>query len=254
MRVDPLRATLTVYAAILLGPVPVTAIPGWPSFALGAVLGGVIGAIVVRRMDLPEAILTLPRTVIGFTLPLVWLIGAGLQAGTPTAFFLSPLFGGSLAAPIWLVAVIIAIETRKQARLDAMETAMTFEARLPPTQRRQLRLAVGALAGVVAVAIVVLLAVDADVSWSAFVWLPGMIPVWLLTMRGGTARTVRIADVGLVVEQSIQDWETIRGAEVTAEALVVRRAGWYRPSLAFDCEDLDDSDAVVAAIAERARG
>lgn len=251
MRLEPLRPAVIGYAALVFSPLAVFApVSPWPSFGLSVVLGGGIGTIVARRIELPGAVLTLPRILAGFVLPLVWLVPLASSAETPFDFFFSPFFVGASAALVWLIAVIIASETRKRARLDTMSTTMTFEARSPPAQRRQARLAVGTLAVLVGVAIVTALVIDADAQLSAFVWVPAMIPVWLQILRGETTRSVTVADIGLVVDKSIQDWETIQGADVTDEALVVRRTEWYRPNLQFDRDDVENSDAIVQAINE----
>jgi hypothetical protein len=255
MRFEALRPAVIVYAALVLGPLPVLApVSPWPSLALGVVLGGGIGAIAVRRIELPGAVLTLPGILAGFVLPLVWLIPLASRAETLLDFFFSPFFVGASAALVWLLTVIIASERRKRARLDTMSTTMTFEARPPPAQRRQQRLAVGTLAVLVGVAIVTVVVIDSDAQLSAFVWLPAMIPVWLQLIQGETTHSVTVADIGLGIEKSIHEWETIKGVDVTDEALVVRRTDWYRTSLQFDREDIENSDAVVRAINEHVGG
>jgi hypothetical protein len=69
-----------------------------------------------------------------------------------------------------------------------------------------------------------------------------------------TPRTFRVTDAGLVVEHSLQrlcrPWAAFSSYELTAGALVLRPAAWWRPAHRRDREDIEDVDAEVAAVDE----
>jgi hypothetical protein len=252
MRRRVLRASLVVAAALVVGPVAVV-VPGptWPLFGAGCLLGGVFGALATVRLDDPRAILTLPRILAGFLLPLGWLTVAVGRAESPLGFFATPWFLGALASLAWLVAVVVAADWRTQERIDSLTEHVVFEARDPPENRRQLKLAAGVVlalgVGVAVGAFVFGLAEDAGTIYWLF---PAMFPVWVPILAGSDGKEVAVTDGGVRVERQVHDWDTVDGYELTDDALVVSRPRWYHADLSFDRTDVENLSAVTDALEE----
>jgi hypothetical protein len=173
------------------------------------------------------------------------------NATTPLGFFASPWFAGALASLAWLVAVVIALDWRTQERIDDLTPLVVFEARDPPENRRQLKVAAGVvlvLAAGVAVLAVVLGQGD---SAGTMYWLfPALFPVWIPILAGSDGKEVAVTDGGVRVERQVHDWDTVDGYELTGDALVLSRPRWYHADLSFDRSDIEDVAAVTDALDE----
>ncbi|WP_436928850.1 DUF5673 domain-containing protein [Halosimplex halobium] len=245
-----LRASLAAYVALLAAPVATLApAPTWPSFAAGAILGGAAGFAATATLDGPDAVLTLPRILVGFAAPLGWLWPAWTGATSIPTFLFTPWTGGAAAALAWVVAVVVAADWRTRERIDGLTELAVFEARNPPETRRQTRIAVGVMAVLVVAAVAVSFALGGDMEFSYW-WLPAMFGVWIPILADSDGREVAVADGGLRVERQIHDWDTVDGYELTDDALTVTRPKWYHSNRSFDRGDIEDLDAVTAALDE----
>ncbi|WP_436910765.1 DUF5673 domain-containing protein [Halosimplex marinum] len=243
-----LRASLVAYAALLTAPVATLApAPTWPSFAAGAILGSAAGFAATATLDGPEEVLALPRVLAGFALPLGWLYPAWTGATSIPTFVFTPWTAGAAAALAWVVAVVVAADWRTRERIDGLTELAVFEARNPPETRRQARIAVGVMAVLVVAAVVISFALG-DGSGFSYWWLPAMLPIWIPILADADGREVAVADGGLRVERQIHDWDTVDGYEVSDDALTVTRPKWYHSDLSFDRGDVEDLDAVTAAL------
>jgi hypothetical protein len=245
MRTAVLRATLVAYAALLTAPVA-TVLPGstWSLFAGGLVVGAALGTALTARLDAAGWLSTVPRGVGGLVVPLLWLFPV-VEAGS----IATPWFLGAAAVVPWLLAVLTASYCRTQGRIEAARTGIAFEARQPPAQRRQLTLAAGVLLAFSVVAGAVILVVSGDFDWdSMLTWLPGSMVAVMLLLSDRDEREVAVTDAGLVVQQQLYGWDTIADYELTDEALVLSRTDWYRSELQYDRQDIEDLDAVTAAL------
>jgi hypothetical protein len=67
-------------------------------------------------------------------------------------------------------------------------------------------------------------------------------------------RTFRVTDAGIVVEHPVQrlfrPWSAFTDYELTADALVIRSAAWWRPVHRCDRADIEDVDAAVTVVDE----
>jgi hypothetical protein len=243
-----LRLSLAAYVALLVAPAATLApTPTWPSFAAGAVLGGALGVAATTAVDGPDAVLTLPRVLAGFALPLGWLWPAWTDATSISTFLFTPWVAGALAVLPWFAAGAVASDWRTRERIDGLTERVVFEAGDPPETRRQQKLAVGVVFLVAAVVAGVSFAVGDD--WSSMYWLfPSLLPVWIPIFAGSEGKEVAVADGGLRVERRIHDWDTVDGYALTDDALTVTRPKWYHADRSFDRGDIDDVDAVTAAL------
>ncbi|ELZ24545.1 hypothetical protein C475_12425 [Halosimplex carlsbadense 2-9-1] len=243
-----LRASLTAYAALLVGPAATLApTPTWPSFAGGVTLGSALGFAVTAPLDGPEDVLTLPRVLTGFALPLGWLGPAWTGAASIPSFLFTPWAAGALAVVPWFAAVLVASEWRTRERIDALGERVVFEARKPSETRRQTRIAAAAVLGIAVVVAVVSFALGG--AGESMYWLfPTLLPVWIPVLAGSDGKEVAVADGGLRVERQVHGWDTVDGYELTDDALTLTRPKWYHADLSFDSGDIEDVEAVTAAL------
>jgi hypothetical protein len=246
-----LRASLAAYVALLVGPAAtLVPAPTWPSFAAGAILGGAAGFAATATLDGPDALLTLPQVLAGFAPPLGWLWPAWAGATSIPTFLFTPWTAGAVAALAWVVAVVVAADWRTRERIDGLTERIVFEARNPPETRRQTKIAAGVIVASTAVVVVVSLVVGSGDS-DVFTWLfPALLPGWIVMLADPDGKEVAVADEGVRVERQIHDWATVDGYEVTDDALTLGRSKWYHSDLSFDRDDVDDLDAVTAALDE----
>jgi len=243
-----LRLALTVYAALLVAPAATLApIPTWPAFAAGAILGGVFGVTATATLAGPKDVLAPARLVVGFALPLGWLWPAWTGATSISSFLFTPWTVGSTAALAWVAAVVVASEWRTRERIDGLIERAVFEARDPPEQRRQHRIAAGVVLAIAVVVAVVSFAIGGD-GESMFWLFPTLLPVWIPLLSGSDGKEIAVTDGGLRVERQIHGWDTVDGYELTDEALTVTRPKWYHADLSFAREDIADLDEVTAAL------
>lgn len=248
MRETTLRVSLAVYAGLLVGPLAAL-LPGptWLLLAAGCLVGGIAGAVASRRLDLPGSLLTVPRGLGGVFLPLAWFLPAIRRADAAVEVFLSPWFVGVCGSLVWLIALLIAYDARQQARLDALTETVTFEARPPAKQRRQLSIAVGVLVIVSGAAVILSVVLDADTDVASYAWVFGLAPVWIVLLQQQD-KAVAVAEEGLRVDQQVHDWADFESYELTDEALRLSRSGWFETQIAFDPADIEDVEAVREAL------
>jgi hypothetical protein len=86
------------------------------------------------------------------------------------------------------------------------------------------------------------------VSLTSYVWLPAMVPVWIMLLTNRTIHEVAVAEEGLRVDTTIYDWGTVSGYERTDEALTIARPKWCHSDATFARDDIDDVDAVLEAL------
>lgn len=195
--------------------------------------------------------MAVPRLLAGFALPLAWLWPALDAATSIPTFVFSPWFVGVLAVVPWLAAVAAASEWRTRNRVDQLTELASFQARQPPSERRQVRVAVGVVLLVGIGGAVVSVALAGADSLDALYWTPlALTPLWI-AISEGDGREVAIAEEGLRVDRQVHDWATVDGYELTDDALSITRTEWYRSTLSFDRSDIEDVDGVTAALDER---
>jgi len=244
-----LRASLAAYVALLVAPAATLApAPTWSAFAAGAILGGAVGFAATATVDYRRGLGSVPVALVGFVLTLGWLWPAFTGADSVASFFLSPWFAGSLAVVPWFAAVLVAYESRRRDRIDALTERVVFEARNPPETRRQTKIAVGIIAAMTVVVVVVSLVVGSGDS-DVFTWLfPALLPGWIVMLADSDGKEVAVADEGLRVERQIHGWDTVDGYELTDDALTLARPKWYHSDRSFDRGDIENLDEVTAAL------
>jgi|GEM_PF-1302694 len=252
MRRTALRISLVVAAALVVGPAATfLGEPTWPLFGAGCLLGGVCGVAATARLDSPGALLALPRILVGFLLPLGWLVVTVQRAETALGFVATPWFLGALASLAWLVAVVVAFDWQTQERIDGLTELVVFEARNPPENRRQLKVAVGIVLTLgVAFAVGAFVFGFADDAGTIYWLFPALLPVWVPLLTGSDGKEIAITDGGIRVERQVHDWDTVDGYELTDDALTITRPRWYHADLSFDRTDVEDLSAVTDALDE----
>ncbi|WP_231188613.1 hypothetical protein [Haladaptatus sp. DYF46] len=88
------------------------------------------------------------------------------------------------------------------------------------------------------------------VEWAGDLYL--LMVLWAPLAGAANPRTFRVTDAGLVVERPMlhrfRPWTAFTGYSLGDEALVIHRRGWWRQNLRCDRDDIDDIDAVTAAL------
>ncbi|WP_435158358.1 hypothetical protein [Haladaptatus sp. DFWS20] len=88
------------------------------------------------------------------------------------------------------------------------------------------------------------------VEWAGDLYL--LMVLWAPLAGAGNPRTFRVTDAGLVVERPMlhrfRPWTAFTGYSLNDEALVIHRKGWWRQNLRCDRDDIDNVDAVTAAL------
>jgi len=243
-----LRATLILYAMLLVGPIG-SLLPGneWALFVAGGGVGAVVGLVATDVRAPEQFVHTAPRGIVGILLPLAWLVPAITRAESAISVFVSPWFFGSVAALVWFVALLLGHEIRQNRLQEELTTIVSFEAGPPEKIRRQTRYAVGVFLAAATAIIVGIVLISGDVEPTAFVWLPAMLPVWI-NLFSDQQQSVEITDSGIFAQGTLHEWETIDGYEHSDEALKITRADWYRSTMQFDSDHIDDIDAVTNAL------
>lgn len=243
-----LRLSLVCYAGLLAAPAGTLA--GQSTLAVtaaGGLIGTVFGSALVWRRD-PTDWLRGWRLPVFAVLPGGWLLPI-LRSLPPSEPVPWVQFVGVSAVVPGVIAVGLANRTRQRRRLAAARTHVTFTARPPPSVRRQLKLAVSVLFGMALVVPVgITVVTSGSFSMTDFVWLPGLLPTWLMIFRNEDGREIAVTDEGLRVEQALHEWDTFAAYERTDEALTLTRPAWYRSTQSFDLDDIDDPETVIDAL------
>lgn len=89
-----------------------------------------------------------------------------------------------------------------------------------------------------------------NVDWGGYLY--AVMVLWSPLAGVTNPRTFRVTDAGLVVERPMlhrfRPWTVFTGYSLNDEALVIYREGWWRQNLRCDRDDIDDIDAVTAAL------
>ncbi|WP_266083330.1 hypothetical protein [Haladaptatus caseinilyticus] len=88
------------------------------------------------------------------------------------------------------------------------------------------------------------------VEWAGDLYL--LMVLWAPLAGAANPRTFRVTDAGLVVDRPMlhrfRPWTGLTGYSLSDEALVIHRKGWWRQNLRCDRDDIEDVDAVTAAL------
>lgn len=250
MRNSILRATMITYVALVAVPLAaLTAAPTLPLLAGCALLGALLGVVATARIDPQRWLDTWPRIIAGFALPIVWFV-IGLGVGpVPGGIASGPLFVGAFGVVAWTVAILSAVYCEYRDRIESATIELTFEAR-PASEVDERVTRVGAvMLGLVTVVSIAVLAVSGGFDDGLFLtWLPGVIVVLLLLHDQQDSRAVKITDIGLVVDSTIHDWNTVASFSLDDEELTISRPKWYHSDATFAREDIENVEAVVDAL------
>jgi hypothetical protein len=229
-----------LYVSFLLAVTGVTALSGWVVSRLPGL------AVRVGRHDAAWLLVAVP---------FVWFLGAyggfGLVGLDPPALvaLLSVLgIGGGMLCGILLVPMS---RTRHaNAATDGATELVAWEARWPRGWRRTGRVvSLGAFA-VGAVGVVGAFGLGYDWAWNLYYF----VFVGAVAMNVLNPRTFRVTDAGLVVEYPLvrrfRPWSAYIRYDVTTDALVIRPTGRWRPAHRCARDDIEELDAVVAALDE----
>lgn len=251
-----------LYAGVVGGPVAVLAVSPWVQgagalyVALLVAVTGLATAVGWAASRTPGLAVRLGRRKVVWLFvvaPVAWVaavVGAeALSVEAPSLAVLLAMLataGGTLLG----LAVVAMSRTRyaDAATRDATELA-AWEARWPKRWRQAaIAVVLGSfVVGAVGIAAEAVFGVE-DASTAYLVALFA-VPLASLTTA---PRTFRATDAGLVVERPHQrqfrPWSAIAGYDLTADALVVRPTAWWRPAYRCDRADVDDVEAVTAAL------
>ena len=247
MAARTLRASVVVYTLLLVAPAGTLLADPTPAVVGAGAVAGLLAGLVVALARDPTEWLVGWRLLAVPTLPGAWLASLVVvpPAGPPWV-----RLGGTLAVVPAIAMVGLAHHIRADRPLADATTHVSFSARPAPTVRRQLKIAVGAILGVsVAVSVGIPLAVGEPVTFSNVVWFPALLPVWVMLFQDDGGRDVAVTSAGIRLDNAVHDWAGFAAYDCREDALVLTRTSWYRSSLSFDIEDIDDPEAVVDALA-----
>lgn len=187
-------------------------------------------------------------------LPFAWFGGVfgAAAAGLEPPGVAAPLAVVGTAGGLLLGLLLVAMSRTRHADAvlaDAPERA-AWEARWPRQWRRGATAVTVVAFAASAAGFVATVAFGVDRAWMLYYLLFVAIPLTSAT----NPRTFRVTDAGLVIEHPFQrqlrPWTAFATYDVTDDALLVRPAAWWRPAHRSAREDVDDLDAVVAALDE----
>lgn len=246
MRQTVVRGTVLVYTALLVGPVaPLVAGESRGLLAAGCAVGAVVGALATAGQELTAPDASWPLGVAGLVAPLLWLLPAAGESSIEAAV-LSPWAVGASASIAWLLVVAGVGALHNARRREAARTVVTFSARPPREQRRQLQIAVATVTGVGGLTAVAFAVLGSGIEFTTLLPLT-ILPTILPALDDDDGRDVSVTDHGLLVENSLHGWARFEGYDHTDDALVVASSG-LGGTQRFDTDDIDDVDAVVNAL------
>lgn len=251
-----------LYAGVVGGPVAVLAASPWVQgagalyVALLVTVTGFATAVGWAASRTPGLAVRLGRRKavwLFVVVPFAWVAGlAGAEAAGVEPPSLAVLLAMLATAGGTLLALAVAAMSRTRYADAATRTATelaAWEARWPKRWRQAaIAVVLGSfVVGAVGIAAEAVFGVE-DAGTAYFVAL------FAVPLASATTapRTFRATDAGLVVERPHQrqfrPWSAIAGYELTAAALVVRPTAWWRPAYRCDRADVDDVEAVTAAL------
>lgn len=200
---------------------------------LEALFGAYVALAVV-----PGGALVGRKTGGAFARPTV-LVAAGVAVAVAVALAArtDDALAGSLASPAAVVGTVLA----PLAYFPYMVVV------LPPGSRA----ATVALVGLLAVVPGVCVSAGADLIRNRRLR-EGATEVGVVTVggEGGDATDVAVTDHGLRVDDWLTAWDRFRGYRVTDGEIALVGDGWYRFGRRFDRGEIDDEDALTAALSE----
>lgn len=250
-----------LYVAALLAPAVLIAVAGslagpaalYVGFLVATTAIAVIAGLLVSRTN--GIAVSVGRHAACWLLavvPIAWFVGVlasvELAVDAPAGAGMVAILGAGAGTLLGLLFARMSRNRHTAARLVGAVTFGQWEARLP---RRWRHTAIAIAAVVTAVGLgAIPLGYFYDTSvvgrfhWLLYVWAP---------LAGLTApRTFRVTDAGLVRERPmvrrIRSWSSITGYTLTDDALVVHQSSWWRPAIRSDRSEVEDLDAVVAAL------
>jgi len=228
-----------LYVGFLVAVAGVTAVAGW---AISKIPGFAV------RLGRHDAVWLL------VALPFGWFVGVfgaeALHIDSPDVAV--PLAVISTAGGM-LLGIILAAMSRTRHADAFLEEATEFgewEARWP---RQWRRVAGGVMICAFTASTVGFIAVFGfGLGWGWRLYYALFIAIPLMNLLN--PRTFRVTGAGLVVEHPLQrqvrPWSAFTGYELTADALVIRPAAWWRPAHRCDRADIEDVDAAVTVVDE----
>jgi hypothetical protein len=252
-------AVLTTVAttAAVLAEAPgdvVVMVVGFGGLGLATVVGVAVGVVGLPRQVHPRPLYASGRSwgpaVVGVVsgtvaFPVLLADVSGVVAVGETRTLLAASFGGFVIAGVGWVVHLMARNAEARARLAASEEVLKWRAR-PAPRRRRLYYAVAGVSAVLAVGTGLLVG-----DW----WTIGVFSGGIsLAARGANEQWFRLADDTLVYGNPqvsyLLDRDEIRAVTHSAEEIRVERRG-FRPALTCDTTEIDDPEAVVAALTSR---
>jgi hypothetical protein len=252
-----------LYVALLVSPALLVAVALWVTASEAVVYVGLlltIPAIVAaasvgvrNRPGLPERLggtgLTWGLSLVGGLAAVGYFTVAVSDALPPAAggVGMAGFFCGMSAGVLGFFLVLMSRTRHAKALVDEATVEATWDARWP----RRRRYLAYALAGLALAANLVTLAASVLTDWESGFGAFGIgIAAILLTL--GQERTYRVTAAGLErrhpAVRRLFPWRSFARVRTTDEAVVVERRAWWRPSIRCDRGDIDDVDAVVAAL------
>jgi hypothetical protein len=219
-----------------------------------------VGSVAVQRWrGLPER---LGATLLAWVLPLVALPAAvlyfavGVTDAVPPAASgvgMAGFFSGLGAGVVGVFLVVMSRTRYARAAVDETTVACTWKAGWP---RRRMRI-VWALAGLAILANLATLAAAFLTDWeSGFNALGVAFAAMLVSL--GQERTYRVTGAGLErrnpAVRQLLPWRAFVGVRTTAEAVVIERRSSFRLDVHCARADIEDVDAVVAAVRAHVEG
>ncbi|WP_423747306.1 hypothetical protein V5735_24135 (plasmid) [Haladaptatus sp. SPP-AMP-3] len=261
-RPDTLYAFVAgLYVAILLTPIAILGISTvstdgatlYVSFLVSITLLGIIaGWLISHTAGLAVRLGRHDMVWLLVTVPFVPFVGvfaaAGIGISPPgiaVVLAMVTMIGGMFTS----LPLVTMSRNRYTTAAVAGTTEITeWEARWP---RRWRQISYGAMIiAMVGGAVGMVAEVVFGVDWAGNLYL--LLFVWAPLAGAANPRTFRVTDAGLVVERPMlhrfRPWTAFTGYSLSDEALVLHRKRWWRQNLRCDRDDIEDIDAVIAAL------
>jgi hypothetical protein len=249
------------YLALLAGPLVARLAPGWitvsgltwPLFVAGCLLGGALGYLLARTVDL-DSLSRLPVAITVTILPLVYLVWLfGLMASSPGRTLVSLLVRPSTTGVFAFVPALVAVRdaTRRATaeRIERTDVHASFSARLSPRRRRLQYVALAVGIGTVA-GLITALYISGQTTIALLLAVLVSVPALVYVAAGESEKEIVITDEGLVVDGTFAEWHDLESYRITDDSLVVRPSTRWLSALTFDLADIDSLEDVESALDE----